>query len=60
MDVHAASCMLVVIPEKGRKLMDFPVETNGQVLVEAVRMTPGREHLVMEEGFWSAWLSETL
>jgi hypothetical protein len=59
--VHAASCTLAVISEKGRKLMDFPVETNGQaLLVEAVRMIPGREHLVMEEGFWSAWLSETL
>ena len=30
MDVHAASCTLAVISEKGRKLKDFPVETNGQ------------------------------
>ena len=30
MDVHAASCTLAVIFEKGRKLRDFPVETNGQ------------------------------
>jgi hypothetical protein len=37
MDVHAASCTLAVISEKGRKLKDFPVETNGQALVEAVR-----------------------
>ena len=30
MDVHAASCtLLAVISEKGRKLRDFPVETNG-------------------------------
>ncbi len=35
MDVHAASCTL-----------DFPVETNGQALVEAVRMLPGHKHLV--------------
>ena len=41
MDVHAASCTLAVISEKGRKLKDFPVETNGQALVEAVRMIPG-------------------
>jgi hypothetical protein len=27
MDVHAASCTLAVISEKGRKLRDFPVET---------------------------------
>ncbi len=29
MDVHAASCTLAVISEKGRKLQDFPVETHG-------------------------------
>jgi len=34
MDVHAASCTLAVISEKGRRLRDFPVETNGQALVE--------------------------
>jgi hypothetical protein len=32
MDVHSASCTLAVISEKGRKLKDFPVETNGQAL----------------------------
>jgi transposase len=60
MDVHAASCTLAVISEKGRKLRDFPVETNGQALVEAIRMIPGHRHLVMEEGLQSAWLYETL
>ena len=30
LDVHAASCTLAVVSEKGRKLRDFPVETNGQ------------------------------
>jgi transposase len=60
MDVHAASCTLAVIFEKGRKLKDFPVETNGQALVEAIRMIPGHKHLVMEEGLQSAWLYETL
>jgi hypothetical protein len=38
MDAHAASCTLTVISETGRKLKDFPVETNGQVLVEAVKL----------------------
>ncbi len=38
MDVHAASCTLAVISEKGRKLRDFPVETNGQALVEAIQV----------------------
>jgi transposase len=60
LDVHAASCTLAVISEKGRKLKDFPVETNGQALAEAVRMIPGHKHLVIEEGLQSAWLYETL
>ncbi len=60
MDVHAASCTLAVVSEKGRKLRDFPVETNSQALVEAVRMIPGYKHLVFEEGLQSAWLYETL
>jgi hypothetical protein len=60
MDVHAASCTLAVISDKGRRLRDFPVETNGEALVEAVRMIPGRKHLVFEEGLQSAWLYETL
>ncbi len=45
MDVHAASCTLAVISEKGRNLKDFPVETNGQALVEATvleLLRPGR------------------
>ncbi len=46
MDAHAVSCTLAVISEKGRKLKDFPVETNGQALVEAIRMIPGHKHLV--------------
>ncbi len=60
MDVHAASCTLAVISQTGRRLKDFPVETNGQALVEAVRMIPGHKHLVFEEGLQSAWLYETL
>jgi hypothetical protein len=60
MDVHAGSCTLAVISEKGRKLKDLPVDTNGQALVEAVRMIPGHKHLVMEEGLQGAWLYETL
>ena len=35
MDVHAASCTLAVLSENGRKLWDFPVETNGQALAGA-------------------------
>ena len=50
MGVHAASCTLAVVSQTGRRLKDFPVETNGQALVEAVRMIPGQKHLVFEEG----------
>jgi hypothetical protein len=57
-DVHAASCTIAVISEAGKKLKDFPVETNGQALVEAIRMIPGHKHLLFEEGLQSAWLYE--
>ena len=60
LDVHAASCTIAVISEAGKRLRDFPVETNGQALVEAIRMIPGHKHLVFEEGLQSAWLYETL
>jgi transposase len=60
LDAHAASCTLAVVSETGRRLKDFAVETNGQALVEAVRMIPGRKHLAFEEGLQSAWLYETL
>jgi transposase len=60
LDAHAASCTLAVISDAGRRLKDFPVETNGQALVEAIRMIPGHKHLVFEEGLQSAWLYETL
>jgi transposase len=60
LDVHAASCTLAVISQTGKRLKDFPVETNGQALVEAIRMIPGHKHLVFEEGLQSAWLYETL
>ena len=60
MDVHAASCTLAVISQTGKRLKDLPVETNGQALVEAIRMIPGRKRLVFEEGLQSAWLYETL
>jgi hypothetical protein len=38
-DVHAASCTLAVISEKGRKLRDFPV---GVLMSGRFRMRPGR------------------
>ena len=60
LDVHAASSTLAVVSESGKQLKNFPVETNGRALVEAIRMIPGSKHLVIEEGTQSAWLFETL
>ena len=60
LDVHAASCTLAVVSQAGKRLTDFPIETNGHALVEAIRRIPGRKHLVFEEGIQSAWLYETL
>lgn len=60
LDVHAASSTLAIVSQTGKRLKDFPVETNGRALVEAIRMVPGHKHLVLEEGTQSAWLYETL
>jgi hypothetical protein len=60
LDVHAQSCTLAVISQAGKRLKDVVIETNGQALIEAVRMIPGRKHLCIEEGTQSAWLYEIL
>jgi transposase len=60
LDAHAASCTLAIISQTGKRLRDFPVETNGAALVEAIRAVPGPRHLIFEEGTHSAWLYETL
>jgi transposase len=36
------------------------LETNGRVLVEAIKSVPGRKHVCLEEGTQSAWLYEIL
>jgi transposase len=59
-DAHAESCTLGVIGPSGKRLKSMVVETNGQMLVEAVRSIPGRIHLCLEEGTQSAWLHELL
>ncbi len=60
LDAHVASCTLAIISQTGKRLRDFPVETNGAALVEAIRAVPGHRHLIFEEGTQSAWLYETL
>jgi transposase len=60
LDVHAASSTLAVISASGKRMQTHVLETNGRALVEAVRLIPGRKHLVFEEGVQSAWLYEIL
>ena len=60
LDVHAQSCTLAVISEAGKRLKDVVIETNGQALIEAIRLIPGRKHLCLEEGTQSTWLYEIL
>ncbi len=60
LDVHSASTTIAVVSQAGKQLKDFPVETNGRALIEAIRIIPGRKHVVFEEGTQSAWLYETL
>ena len=46
LDAHAASCTLAIVAETGKRLRDFPVETNGAALVEAIRAIPSPRHLI--------------
>src|SRR5437899_1175340 len=60
MDAHSQSCTLGVVGPSGRRLKSQVLETNGKVLVEALRSIPGRKHLCIEEGTQSEWLHEIL
>ena len=59
-DVHAASCTLAVVSERGRLLRTMVVETNGEALVDAVRGVAGQRRVVFEEGTQAGWLVELL
>lgn len=59
-DVHARSCTLAVIDGVGKRVGQHVIETNGESLVECLRMIPGPRHLCIEEGTQSAWLYEIL
>ena len=49
-----------MLSEKGKTLRSDVVETNGQSLVEYLRLIPGRLHLCLEEGTQSQRLFELL
>ena len=59
-DVHARSCTLAVVDGVGKRVGQNVIETNGESLVECLRMIPGPRHLCIEEGTQSAWLYEIL
>lgn len=59
-DPHSASCTLGVVSSTGKRLRELVVETNGEALVSAVVSIPGKRHLCIEEGQYSAWLYEIL
>jgi hypothetical protein len=54
------STTVAIVSQSGKRLKNFPVETNGKALVEAIRLIPGHKHVVLEEGTQSAWLHELL
>ena len=60
LDVHAASCTMVVVNENGKRLLSEVVETSARTLIDAVKRVGGKRHLLMEEGTQSAWLYESL
>jgi transposase len=60
LDVHKASCTMVVLGPSGKKLRSHVVETNASVLIELVKTIPRPRHLCFEEGTQSAWLYEVL
>ncbi len=60
LDVHSQSCTLVVLGPSGRRLKNQVLETNGRVLVDAIKGIAGDLHLCFEEGTQSAWLHELL
>ena len=49
-DVHARSCTLAVVDGSGKRVGQHVIETNGESLIECLRMIPGQRHLCMEEG----------
>lgn len=60
LDVHARSCTMVVLGPSGKKLNTHVLETNGQALVEAIKLIPQPRLLCMEEGTQCAWVYEIL
>ena len=59
-DVHARSCTFAVLSAAGKRIRRDVVETNGEALVNYLKLLSGNLHLCIEEGEWSQWLVEIL
>lgn len=60
LDVHAASTTCAVIDARGKRVRVDVVETNGQALIEFLKLQPGTLRLCLEEGTQATWLAEIL
>jgi transposase len=59
-DAHANSCTIAVLGATGKRLRLWQVETEGGVLVEAIRSIAKPRYICIEEGSLSEWLFELL
>lgn len=59
-DVHTSSCTIAVMGPSGKRLRHWQVETERQVLVQAIRSVAGPRHICFEEGTLSDWVYELL
>jgi transposase len=60
MDVHATTCSFGIINQRGKKIGQAVIETNGAALVQYLKTIAGPKNVCMEEGTQSAWLYEIL
>jgi len=60
LDAHDASCTFAVVGPTGRRIRSNVVETNGQCLVEYLKLIKKPRYLCLEEGNLSRWLYEIL
>ena len=56
LDVHTQTCTLVVMGPSGRRLRETVIETNGRILIDAIKGIAGDKHVCLEEGTQSNWV----
>jgi transposase len=60
LDVHRDSITAVVLDGPGKVVKQTVMETKSAVVLEWLKELRGTQHVVLEEGTWSAWLYELL